>query len=93
VCPFWYALHGWRRFLSITGSTHFTYTDLTPLLDQLAAAGVIPSADPWVGIHRHQAIAAQRAYIRAFFDLWLRNRNTHLFDGASAGYSDVIFYP
>lgn len=40
----WRNLRGWRRFLSITGSTHYTYTDLLPLLTQLAAAGVIPSA-------------------------------------------------
>ncbi|WP_328994277.1 hypothetical protein OG394_07585 [Kribbella sp. NBC_01245] len=92
VTPFWYGLKGWRRFLSIKGSTHFTYTDLTPMLHQLAAAGVIPSAAP-VGIHPHQAIAAQRDYIRAFFDLWLRNRNTPAFDGPSARHPDVVFYP
>lgn len=92
VTPFWYGLKGWRRFLSIKGSTHFTYTDLTPLLHQLAAAGVIPSAAP-VGIHPHQAIAAQRDYTRAFFDLWLRNRDTPVFDGPSARHPDVVFHP
>jgi hypothetical protein len=89
----WHNLRGWRRFVSLVGSTHGSYTDHEPPLHQLAAAGVIQPAAPWVGtIDPDRAIAAQRAYIRAFFDLWLRDHDSHLLDGPSAEYPEARFY-
>jgi pimeloyl-ACP methyl ester carboxylesterase len=86
----WHHLRGWRRFVSLVGSTHGSYTDHETLLPQLAAAGVITAAAPWVGtIDPRRAIAAERAYIRAFFDLWLRDRDSHLLDGPSAAYPEA----
>jgi hypothetical protein len=92
---FWYHLQGWRRFLSLVGSTHGSYTDEMQLIRQLAAAGVIPSAlAGTVGtIDPVRATAAQRAYIGAFFDLWLRDRDAHLLDGPSSQYSEITFFP
>jgi pimeloyl-ACP methyl ester carboxylesterase len=89
----WHHLAGWRRFLSLAGSTHGSYTDHEPFLHQLAAAGVIPSAVPWLGtIPPDRAIAAERAYIAAFFDRWLRGHDNHLLDGPSSDYPEVNFY-
>ncbi|MPZ95428.1 MAG: hypothetical protein GEU96_11120 [Propionibacteriales bacterium] len=90
----WYNLHGWRRFVSIVGSTHFTYTDLLPLLADLEANGIL-SEDPQIGVglDPDRAVAIIRAYIRAFFDRWLRNRQTHLLDGPSDQYPEAKFYP
>jgi Platelet-activating factor acetylhydrolase, isoform II len=86
----WHHLRGWRRFVSLVGSTHGTYTDHEPFLNQLAAAGIIESAAPWVGtIPLGRAVAAERAYIRAFFDLWLRDRDSHLLDGPSVTYPEA----
>jgi dienelactone hydrolase len=97
---FYYNLDGWRRYVSLVGSTHGSYTDDEPLLNELAAGGAIQkvgggavSADRWVGtIDPNRAIAAERAYIGAFFDLWLRNSNNHLLDGPSAEFPEVKFF-
>jgi hypothetical protein len=90
----WHHLRGWKRFVSLVGSTHGSYTDHEPLLPQLAAAGVIKTAASWVGtIPPGRAVAAERAYIRAFFDLWLRDHDSHLLEGPSAEYPEARFYP
>jgi hypothetical protein len=90
----WRHLQGWRRFVSLVGSTHGSYTDHETLLNQLAAAGRIKSAAPWVGtIPVDRAVAAERAYVRAFFDRCLRRRDCHLLDGPSAEYPEARFYP
>jgi hypothetical protein len=86
----WHHLRGWRRFVSLVGSTHGSYQDFEALFPQLAAAGLIRPADFWIGtLDPHRAIAAERAYVRAFFDLWLRDRHSHLLDGPSAAYPGV----
>ncbi|ROT26070.1 hypothetical protein [Micromonospora sp. HM5-17] len=89
----WHNLRGWRRFISLVGSSHGSYTDGQVIFPQLAAAGIIPSADPWMGtIDPDRSIAAQRAYIRAFFDRTLLGRDSHLLDGPSAAYPEANFY-
>ncbi len=95
LAPFWHHLGGWRRFLSLTGSTHGSYTDEMPLIHQLAAAGVTPAGlASIVGtIDPGRAIAVERAYIGAFFDLWLRDEDSHLLDGPSSRYPEIIFFP
>jgi predicted dienelactone hydrolase len=95
MTAFWYNLRGWRRFLSLVGSTHGSYTDEMPLIHQLAAAGVIPPAltEPVGTIDPDRGVAAQRSYVGAFFDLWLRNRGTDLLDGPSARYPEILFFP
>jgi hypothetical protein len=83
----WHQLRGWRRFVSLVGTTHGSYTDHETLLNQLAAAGRINSAAPWVAtIPAERAVTAERAHIRAFFDRCLRGRTSHLLDGPSAEY-------
>jgi hypothetical protein len=95
---FWQGLSGWRLFLSTNDSAHFTYTDYEAFLSQLAAVGIITASQasevvtPYIGtIPPGQAIAAQRAYIRAFFGLQLRHENNHLLDGPSAQYPEIDF--
>jgi hypothetical protein len=97
---FYYNLAGWRQFVSLVGSTHGSYTDDEPLLNELAIGGAIQkvgggavSADRWDGtIDPERAIAAERAYIGAFFDLWLRNSDNHLLDGPSAEFPEAKFF-
>ena len=98
IVGFWANLTGWRLFLTMTGSQHLTYTDYEGFLSQLAAAGIISASQaaevvsPYIGtIDPGQAIAAERAYIRAFFDLQLRHRNHDLLDGPSDLYPQIEF--
>jgi hypothetical protein len=89
----WYHLRGWRRFVSLTGTTHGSYTDHQALLPQLGAWGVVRPDVPWVGtIDPARAIAAERDYVRAFFDHHLRGRESHLLDGPSTAYPEAVFY-
>ena len=95
---FWANLTGWRLFLTMTGSQHLSYTDYEDFLSQLAAAGIISASQaaevvsPYIGtIDPGQAFAAERAYIRAFFDLQLRHSNHHLLDGPSDLYPQIEF--
>jgi hypothetical protein len=48
--------------------------------------------EPLIGsVDPDRSIAAQRAYIAAFFDLYLRHRDTHLLDGPSPAYPEIEF--
>jgi hypothetical protein len=37
-------------------------------------------------------VAGERAYLRAFFERWLRGRDSHLLDGASNAFTEARFY-
>ncbi|MCP3803204.1 hypothetical protein NLX83_28390 [Allokutzneria sp. A3M-2-11 16] len=40
-----------------------------------------------------RSVAAQRAYVAAFFDLHLRGKNTGLLDGSSPLFPELTFVP
>ncbi|MFF0573631.1 alpha/beta hydrolase family protein [Streptosporangium saharense] len=91
---FWSGQRGWKRELALTGSTHTSFTDLETLLPQAAPAlGLTPDqVTQAIGpLTPHRAIQAQRAYIRAFFDLHLHHRDTPLLHGPSSRYPEVRF--
>jgi pimeloyl-ACP methyl ester carboxylesterase len=89
----WHNLGGYKRFVSVVGTTHGSYTDDEWLINELAEAGIVPSAAGWVGtIQQDRAVAIERAYIRSFFDLWLKNTDDDLLSGPSAQYPEVKFY-
>ena len=89
----WQNLGGYKRFVSVVGTTHGSYTDDEWLLNELTAADIIPSAAKFVGtIQQDRAVAIERAYIRSFFNLWLKNTDDHLLSGPSAQYPEVKFY-
>jgi predicted dienelactone hydrolase len=91
---FWKNQRGWKRELTLTGSTHLSFTDFEVLY---------PQGGPIVGLTSEQvtqvigtldplhAVRAERAYVRAFFDLHLRNQDDHLFSGASPRYPQIHF--
>jgi predicted dienelactone hydrolase len=79
LAGFWSDLHGWRLFLTLRNSQHHSYTDLEQFLGQLLAARIRPRQLTYTRVTQvigtiqpHRAVAAQRAYIAAFFDLHLR---------------------
>ncbi|MFI6603701.1 alpha/beta hydrolase family protein [Nonomuraea sp. NPDC050536] len=90
---FWSNLSGWRRFLSVKGTTHGSYTDAETLMPELVKAGRISAGLAAAVIGPSRVLPAQRAYIRAFFDRHLRGMQAPLLDGPSADYPDVIFFP
>ncbi|MFF8832401.1 alpha/beta hydrolase family protein [Streptomyces sp. NPDC015131] len=81
----WPLLDGWKRWLSVTGSGHFTATDVPVLGDQL---GLLPPDEPLSG-KRSQEIT--RAYVTAFFDLHLKGLDRKLLDGPVAAHPEVVF--
>jgi alpha-beta hydrolase superfamily lysophospholipase len=96
---FWSHLRGWRLDLRLRASGHQTYTDLAPLAQQLERALPIPpevvaALTTAIGtINADRAIAAERAYLGAFFDLHLRHHDDHLLSGPSPRYPQIEFVP
>src|SRR5260370_11181448 len=95
---FWANLSGWRLFLTLTESGHYSYTDDEEFLSQLVRARIIPpslasqAVTPAIGtIDPARAVTAERAYIAAFFDLHLRHRRSSLLDRPSPRYPDIQF--
>ena len=81
----WQQLRGWKRWLSVTGTTHSSFTDIAPLADQLG--------QPIQALSGERAGEITRAYVTAYLDLQLRGR-AHppmLLDGPSARYPEVHF--
>ncbi|WP_066940442.1 hypothetical protein [Microtetraspora fusca] len=78
----------------VTALAHGSFTDLQPLLPQIAAKlPKVPLADYVGTIDPGRSVAAQRAYVGAFFDLHLRGRPTHLFDGPDTRFPEVSLIP
>jgi dienelactone hydrolase len=91
---FWANQRGWKLDISLRGSEHGSFGDVQIVLPQVARALGIPPAPlvPSIGtIDPERSIAAQRAYIGAFFDLHLRHRDDHLLDGPSAAFPEIAF--
>ncbi|GHE02917.1 lipase [Streptomyces alanosinicus] len=89
---FWTSQYGWKRELALIDSTHTSFTDLETLLPQAAPAlGMTPSqVTQAIGtLDPHQAIHAQRDYVRAFFDLHLRHLDNHLLQHPSPRYPQI----
>ncbi|GAA4913101.1 alpha/beta hydrolase [Nonomuraea thailandensis] len=80
----WAGLHGWKRWLLVTGAAHTSFTDLGVLVDQL---GIEDGAD----IPGARAMAITRKYVTAFFDRHLRKKPRPLLDKPSARYPEVEF--
>ncbi|MFF0310721.1 alpha/beta hydrolase family protein [Streptosporangium sp. NPDC004379] len=80
----WAGLHGWKRWLLVTGAAHTSFTDLGVLVDQL---GIEDGAD----IPGARAMAITRRYIAAFFDQHLRGKPQPLLNGPSADHPEVEF--
>ena len=96
LASFLAASTGPKLHLALADSQHPSFSDFEELVSQLGPAlGLTPdqiAAD--VGtINPTTAVTDERAYIRAFFDTYLRDRNDHLLDGPSPRYPDITFEP
>jgi hypothetical protein len=93
---FWSNQRGWKLDVTLRGSAHGSFQDLQTGGPQIVRALGLPSAtfEPFIGtVNPDRSIAAQRAYIAAFFDLHLRRRDNHLLDGPSPQYPEIEFVP
>ncbi|MBE8523450.1 esterase [Amycolatopsis sp. H6(2020)] len=80
----WKQLKGWKRWLTVAGMQHPSFTDIGLVGEQLGLdfGATTPAA-------RGQAITA--AYVRAFFDQHLRGKPQPLLDQPSPQYPEIAF--
>ena len=93
---FWAHLRGWRLDLRLSGSQHLSFADAEALYPEAAQAlGLTPGQlAQLVGtINPERAVSAERAYVAAFFDRWLRHRESRLLDRPSPRYPEMKFVP
>ncbi|MBV9381394.1 MAG: lipase, partial [Streptosporangiaceae bacterium] len=93
---FWAHLRGWRLDLRLRGAEHLAFSDAVSLYPQAAPYLHLAPAQlaKLVGtISGTRAIAIERAYVRAFFDLQLRHRDTGLLGRPSPAYPEIQFVP
>ncbi|TDC24489.1 alpha/beta hydrolase [Streptomyces sp. 8K308] len=81
----WARLDGWRRWLTVTHSGHFTFIDLPVLGGQLGLT------DPEAPLSGERSGEITRDYVAAFFDAHLRGLPQPLLDGPTAANPEVIF--
>ncbi|MGC4951376.1 alpha/beta hydrolase family protein [Streptomyces sp. DT224] len=81
----WKRLDGWKRWLTVAGAGHFTFTDL-PLLG--AELGI---ADPSAPLPAGRSGDITRDYVAAFFDLHLKGVPQRLLAGPTPGNPEVTF--
>jgi len=77
-------LDGWKRWLTVTGTSHFSFTDAPTLLAQIGL--------PMLGLPADRAIGVTREYVLAFFDQTLRGRVRPILDGPTPGNPEVVFH-
>jgi predicted dienelactone hydrolase len=96
LASFLTASTGPKLHLALADSKHATFSDFEELVPELAPAIGLPPdqvADTVGTINPTTAVTDERAYIRAFFDKYLRNRDNHLLDGPSPRFPDISFEP
>ncbi|MFG2540837.1 alpha/beta hydrolase family protein [Streptomyces sp. NPDC048594] len=81
----WTRLDGWKRWLTVAGAEHFTFTDL-PVL-----AGRLGLSDPAAALSGERSWQLTRDYTAAFLDTHLRGLARPLLDGPTAGRPEVAF--
>ncbi|REE97868.1 alpha/beta hydrolase family protein [Thermomonospora umbrina] len=78
----WPSMTGWKRWLTVTGSRHQTFTDLPVLAEHFGH-------DLGQDLTAARSVEITRAYVRAFVDLHLRHRRQPLLNGPSARFPEV----
>ncbi|CAL9421624.1 alpha/beta hydrolase [Streptomyces sp. enrichment culture] len=84
----WRNLDGWKRWLSVEGTDHLTFSDAPLLFDQLGIPYDTPTPPT---IRPERAVELVRAYTAAFFDLHLRGVPQPLLDGPAPAVPEVHF--
>ncbi|MGW7442570.1 alpha/beta hydrolase family protein [Kitasatospora sp. NPDC054795] len=80
----WAALGGYKKWLTVTGADHTSFTDLDLLLEE---AG-FPAPGP---LSPERGVVITREYVTAFFDRTLKGIHSPLLDGPSPNNPEVLF--
>lgn len=80
----WPHLSGWKRWLTVTGADHYSFTDLDLLVHQSGVDLPMP-LDPVRGIQ------LTRTYVTAFLDQHLRGIPRRLLTGPAADFPEITF--
>jgi dienelactone hydrolase len=78
-------LTGWHRWLTITGSEHFTFTDLALLNDQLGEP-------PLGAVSGARSVQLTRRYVTTFVDRHLRGHDEPNLDRPSPADPEIVFH-
>ncbi|MEV6401146.1 alpha/beta hydrolase [Streptomyces sp. NPDC051907] len=81
----WAGLGGWKRWLTVAGSEHFTFSDSPVITDNFG----LPPQSP---LPADRAVSITRAYVAAFFDEHLRGVAQPLLAGPSSANPEVKFH-
>lgn len=81
----WSASTGWKRWLTLDGAQHFSFSDVVLLADQL-------DGEAEEGLTGARGVEIMRAYVAAFADRHLRGCPEPLFDGPSARYPEARYW-
>ncbi|MFJ1792717.1 alpha/beta hydrolase family protein [Kitasatospora griseola] len=79
----WAALGGYRKWLTVAGADHTSFTDLDLLLEE---AGF-----PTRPFSPERGVVITREYVTAFFDRTLKGAHSPLLDGPSPNNPEVLF--
>ncbi|WP_441249096.1 alpha/beta hydrolase family protein [Kitasatospora sp. McL0602] len=83
----WAKLDGWKRWITVAGSNHGSFTDIPVLAEKVG----IPSP-PGTTIGAERSVQLTRSYVAAFFDQQLRGIPQPLLDGPSSAFPEVSFH-
>ncbi|MFF7010962.1 alpha/beta hydrolase family protein [Streptomyces fimicarius] len=83
----WDRLSGWKRWLTVRDSGHFTFTDTPEIGEQLG----IEDPDPEATLSAARSTTITRSYVTAFFDRSLRGRPARLLNGPTPANPEVLF--
>ena len=81
--------------LRLAGSTHVTFTDLAALVPEIGPTLSFPPERiaQIVGPDGPRAVMVLRSYLNAWFDRYLRDRDSRLLDGPSPRFPEIQFIP
>ncbi len=83
----WPHLDGWKRWLTVDGSNHGSFTDFPLFMEKLG----LPQ-DPGTTVSGARGVELTRSYVGAFFDLQLKGIEQPLLDGPTAADPEVRFH-
>ena len=89
----WPKLRAWKRQLNVKGSSHASFSDIPLILDILNVRKDLPDdVRKEIGtIGGYRMLEIQGAYVAAFFDKFLKERNSKLLDGETDQFPEVDF--
>ena len=89
----WPKLTGWKRELMLTRGAHYTFSDLSHVLNVLGYGEMLPAeaAELLGTINGGRALEVVTTYVAGFFDRTLKGKNVEILDRPSKVYPEVKF--